>query len=247
MKVIILVAGVSRRLVPLTLDVPKCLVPVGGRTILSRQLDALQGIDIEEVVMITGYRREQIKEAVQSGYPDLNVRFIVNQHFFDTNTAYSLGLANETFSGHDFLYFNGDVLFPAELLRRLVRSERSNPLAVEAKLCGEEEVKVIVGADDRIADIGKHIDPAVALGEFIGVARFDAALTPHLAAALDRVIADGERNAYFERALEHLAVDQPLHALDVTDLPCIEIDFPEDLAKAEELVSRLQKGGTRNG
>ena len=239
MKAVILVAGVSRRLAPLTLDVPKCLVPVGGRTILSRQLDALQGLDIEEVVMIIGYRREQIRDAVWSGYPDLNVQFIVNQHFFDTNTAYSLGLANEVFAGHDFLYFNGDVLFPDELLQRLVRSERANPLAVEVKLCGEEEVKVTVGADDRITDIGKHIDPAAALGEFIGVARFDAALTPHLAAALDRVIGEGERNAYFERALEHLAGDQPLHALDVTDLPCIEIDFPEDLAKAEELAKSL--------
>ncbi len=236
MKAVILVAGVSRRLAPLTLDLPKCLVTVGGRTILSRQLDALQGLDIEEVVLITGYRREQIREALQSGYPDLNIRFIVNQHFFDTNTAYSLGLANEAMAGHDVLYFNGDVLFPTELLQRLVSSERANPLAVEVKLCGEEEVKVAVGADDRITDIGKQLDPAASLGEFIGVARFDAALTPHLAAALDRVIADGERNAYFERALEHLAADHPLHALDVTDLPCIEIDFPEDLARAEELV-----------
>lgn len=235
MKAVILVAGASRRLLPFTEEVPKCLLEIGGKSILDQQLDAVEGLGISEAVIVTGYRREQVHAAIAKRGHSLRVATVVNHQFFDTNTAYSLWLARDHFSGDDILYFNGDVMFPQALPQRLLDSALPNPLAVEVKACGDEEVKVLVDDQGRVSQISKAVDTSAALGEFIGVARFDADFTPHFAAALDRIVASGDRTAYFEKALESLAAEHPLSSVEVTDLPCIEIDFPEDLENAREL------------
>ncbi|MEE9465515.1 MAG: phosphocholine cytidylyltransferase family protein [Candidatus Neomarinimicrobiota bacterium] len=234
MKAVILVAGISRRLFPSTLDVPKCLLKVGRATIMEHQLRTLRQVGMTDIVMLVGYRREQIMETVHEQFPDLNITFIVNHHFFDTNTAYSLWLTGEHIRGADFFYLNGDVLFPAALLERVLEAPPGNALAVEVKVCGDEEVKVTTNGN-RIVDIGKGIAPADALGEFIGIARFSGKFSDPFFRELDEIVAAGMNTAYFEYALKRLAPREALQIVDVTDLPCIEIDFPEDLEKAREL------------
>lgn len=238
MKAVILVAGVSRRLAPTTMEVPKCLVEVGDRRILDYQLGALQAVGVNDLTVVVGYRREQVMEAIKSDYPSFNLTTIINHHFFDTNTAYSLSLAKDAFAGHDFLYFNGDVVFHPALVERLLQSPLPNPLAIEVKPCGDEEVKVRADDAGRVLEISKQVDLSAALGEFLGVARFDADFTSAFAEDLDQVIADGERDAYFELSLERLARDHTLSVVDVTDLPSIEIDFVEDLERAQNLFGR---------
>ena len=223
MKAVILVAGASRRLLPFTEEVPKCLLDIGGKSILDHQLDAVEGLGITEVVIVTGYRREQIHAAIAGRGNGLRYTTVVNHQFFDTNTAYSLWLARDHFEGDDILYFNGDVMFPPALPQRLLDSALPNPLAIEIKPCGDEEVKVVVDGGGRVTQISKEVDTSAALGEFIGV---------------ERIVASGDRSAYFEKALESLAAEHPLSSVDVTDLPCIEIDFPEDLENARELAEK---------
>lgn len=236
MKAVILVAGVSRRLYPLTEYRPKCLLEVGGKTILDHQLDAVSALGIREVCLVVGYRREQIREHAEHRYPELEFTYRINHHFFETNTAYSLWLAGEEFLDRDFVYMNGDVLFEPRLLERTVAAPGLATLAVEAKKCGDEEVKVIVDEAGRIHQIGKGLDPARCLGEFIGVARFAAPITAYFFQALDALAHGGSRNDYFEAALAKLAPQHALQAVDVTDLPCIEIDFPEDYERARTAV-----------
>ncbi len=240
MKAVILVAGVSRRLYPSTKDLPKCLLPVAGSTILEYQLSTLQEAGIRDITLVLGYRREQIIEVAQSGFPGINFTFIVNHHFFETNTAYSLWLAGEQFKGHDFYYLNGDVLYVPELIKRLEQSGFANSLAVEVKTCGDEEVKVITDGEGRVRDIGKEIDPRVALGEFIGVAKFSRDITVAFHEALSEIVSAGLNSAYFEFALKQIAGSHALNAVDVSDLPCIEVDFPEDLEKAREMAALIK-------
>ncbi|MCA9544617.1 MAG: phosphocholine cytidylyltransferase family protein [Myxococcales bacterium] len=242
MKAVILVAGVSRRLYPLTEHRPKCLMEVGGRTILDHQLAALKAVGVREVCLVLGYRREQIMAHVQQHYPELSFEFRVNHHFFETNTALSLLAAADTFLDRDFIYLNGDVLFEPALLARVVASPHRAALAVEAKPCGDEEVKAVVDGSGRISALAKTLDPATALGEFIGVARFNAPFTAWFYKALEAIKHEGLRNAYFEAALDRMAPDHAMHAVDVTDLPCIEIDFPEDYeAACAQVVTRFQR------
>ncbi len=205
---------------------------------MEHQLLALRQTGITDVVMVVGYRREQVMTMARELFPDFNFTFIVNHHFFDTNTAYSLWLAGEHFQQRDFLYLNGDVIFPPAMVERIISSEHPNALAVEVKACGDEEVKVIAEGS-RIVDIGKGIPAEAALGEFIGIARFSAGFSTPFFQELDNIVAAGMNSAYFEYALKRLAGRQELHLVDVSDQPCIEIDFPEDLERAEELVRRF--------
>lgn len=236
MRAVILVAGVSRRLYPLTEYRPKCLMDVGGQTIFDYQMGALLAHGINEVTLVVGYRREQIVQHAKRRYPQVEFSVCVNHHFFETNTAFSLWVAGEEFLDRDFVYLNGDVLFEPRLLARVLESPHTAALAVEVKRCGEEEVKVIVDGEARIQQISKLLDPAASLGEFIGVARFDAPFTAYFFQALDKLKHAGERNVYFEAALDAIAAEHPLHAVDVSEFPCIEIDFPEDYEAAKRSV-----------
>ena len=92
MKAFILAAGVSRRLYPETYNTPKCLLDVGGKPIINYQLEAIQNIGIQEVTMIVGYHREMLIKHVTETFPGLSFEFIINNHYFETNTAYSVYL-----------------------------------------------------------------------------------------------------------------------------------------------------------
>jgi len=234
MKAIILNAGKGGRLGSLTDDRPKCLVEVGGRPILDFQLDALRLGGVRDLVMVVGYRDAMISDYLKR-YPEFSVTWIENPDYAETNTAYSLWLARGEMT-EDFLYLNGDVLFHPELIRRLLAAPDASPLAVEHKPCGEEEVKVLLSGT-RITAIGKEIAPEEAYGEFIGVARFSGAIGPLFSDTLTEVVErDRLLKNYFETAVDRMLVEASFTALDISDIPCIEIDFPEDLERAETII-----------
>ncbi len=234
MKAIILVAGIGNRLSSRVTDRPKCLVEVGDRTILDWQLQHLRACGVRDVVLVTGYLREMVQDHVQA-YGDMDFSFIVNDRFSETNTAYSLYLARHEMTD-EFLYLNGDVFFHPEVVRRLLTACEPNVLAMERKQCGEEEVKAVLDGT-RITAISKTVDPKSAYGEFIGVARFSRGIGPFFRATLERVIEkENKWTDFFEKALDAMAAKVEFTALDITDLPCVEIDFPQDLDHARKSV-----------
>lgn len=236
MKSVILAAGVSRRLYPLTYEMPKCLMKVGDKAILDRQLKTLQSSKISEVIIVVGYYRELIVDYVKSHYNDLNVKFVINHHYFETNTAYSLRLCNDFINNEPFILMNADVLYPKEVLTRVINSNYNTVLAVDIKPCGREEVKVIEGEGNRIVAIGKELIEDNSLGEFIGVAKFSKNISSKFMNSLDRLISSGGNSDYFEAAIHPLMSEHDIYYEDISDLPCIEIDFVEDLEKAQKLV-----------
>ena len=78
---VILAAGMAKRLRPLTDKCPKCLLAVGERTLLQRTVDAMLKAGINELVVVTGYRAEMIREFLTNHYPTLNIHFIDNPDF----------------------------------------------------------------------------------------------------------------------------------------------------------------------
>ncbi len=244
---VVLVAGVSRRLFPLTEFRPKCLLEVGERTIFDFQMDALRSVGVKEVCLVLGYRREQILRHAAQQHPDLQITPVVNHHFFETNTAKSLWWAAEHFMDRDMILLNGDVLFDRQVIERVAEGSEPANMAVEAKPCGDEEVKVVVDKDQRIVEIGKQLDPERCLGEYIGVAHFSASFSNALYRSLDQLVRTEEgQQAYYERAIETILGSHHAQAVDVTGLPCVEIDFPEDYEVARKEIfprfAREQKG-----
>ena len=237
MRAIILAAGVARRLYPLTFDKPKCLLEVAGQPILDYQVKALKQVGISEVTIVVGYYKGMIINHLKTNFDEFEFNFVNNPHFFETNTSYSLHLCEDVLREGECLLMNGDVLYPVELLQRVLDDEKDNVLAVEVKQCGKEEVKVIEGADERIVAIGKELIQENSLGEFIGVAKLSEAFNSQFIDSLSQLIEAGGKADYFEAAIHPLLAKIQLHYVDVSDLPCIEIDFLEDLDKAAELAT----------
>ena len=235
MKAFILAAGVSRRLYPETYNIPKCLLDVGGKPIINYQLEAIQNTGIDSVTMIIGYHREMLIDHVKNFFPDINFNFIINHHYFETNTAYSVYLGSDILKSDIHLLMNADVSYPPELITRIIEAENETVLAVDIKKCGREEVKVIEGNNNRITAIGKELIEENCLGEFLGVAKLSKEFNQEFADSLTRLINAGGKSDYFEAGMHPLLEKTDVYYCDVSDLPCLEIDFIEDLNEARSL------------
>jgi choline kinase len=124
MKAVILAAGVGKRLWPVTQYRPKCLIELGGQTLLSRYLSALASEGIRRADIVVGYKQEMIREAANSESFGVQVNFLVNEQFHRGSIS-SLWVAR-TALDDDVVIMDADVLFHREILRRLVHSPYPN-------------------------------------------------------------------------------------------------------------------------
>lgn len=240
---IILAAGRSMRLRPLTDNLPKCLLDMGPKKIMDWQLDALKSVGVQNVRIVVGYEQEKIRTHVAEHHADLDVTYIVNPDFETTNTLFSLHLALMDFE-EDFYYMNADVVFEERILARLRDGSGGGFLAIDRKQCREEEVKVQL-SDTSITAIGKHLDPAQSAGEFIGVANFQGPFARRFRETVAREAVAGNEMKFFEHALDVMSDKHDMYAVDITGLPCVEVDFPEDYQYAIEEVLRAFPHETR--
>ena len=234
MKAFILAAGVSRRLYPHTYDIPKCLLEVGGKPIIHYQLEALKKLGVLDITMIVGYHREMLMMNVERNFPDLNFNFVINHHYFETNTAYSIHIGRDKLDSK-VLLMNADVIYPMALLEKVFSSKYKTVLAVDIKACGKEEVKVIDGGQNKIVAIGKDLIEEHCLGEFIGVAKLSKDFVNMFVRSISDLIEAGGKNDYFEVGIQSLLDKVDTHFIDISEYPCLEIDFLEDLEAAREL------------
>ena len=181
MKAIILAAGMASRLRPLTSNTPKCLLEVGGRTLLGRSMDALIEAGIREFVIVTGYLHGQIEAFVRQAYGEgISVRFIHNALYETTGNIYSLWLARPEAEGRDILLLDSDLLYDGEIVRRVLTDSHDNVLTLIRHELGEEEMKVVTDTEGHITEISKTCSPIHAAGESLGIERMGKAYTTAL-------------------------------------------------------------------
>ena len=232
MKGIILAAGRGARLNGGKGDMPKCLVTVGGETMLSRNVRILRAAGIKEIVVVVGCAAETVRRSC----PD--VTFVENSIFAQTNSLYSLWLSR-THLTEGFVVMNCDVLVHPQLVFDLVNARHEDALLLayrdEETEYGDEEMKVRVRCG-RVVDISKAMDPAEADGENLGIVKFGAEGARLLVDEMNTLVDAGEVKAWVPRAFKAFAEKRPLHVIGTRGYPWIEIDFPEDYRRAVEVV-----------
>jgi choline kinase len=237
-KALILAAGMGSRIGPLTSDCPKTLLEVGGITILERMLDNILACGIDEFVVVLGFLHERIRQFVDDTFPDLDVQFVVNDRYRETNTGYSLMLATELLEGSPFVKFDGDVVFEKAILQQLLASSDENCLCIDRNIqLDAEEVKVILADGTRVLRASKSVAPEDAIGESIGIEKIGASSAKVLATELRLMMQDVDNfQEYYEGAYERLIEnDTNFHAVDITGLDWCEIDTLRDLETAGKL------------
>ncbi|MEY4450240.1 MAG: hypothetical protein RLZZ304_615 [Actinomycetota bacterium] len=226
-QVVILAAGMGTRLAR---PLPKPLTELrDGRSIMQQQIDNLSSAfgDTYRIMIVVGFKLEAIIER----FPQAT--FVYNEYYDQTNTSKSLLKALRAAPDGGVLWLNGDVVFDPQVLNRvapLIEADQSFVVVNTAKV-SDEEVKYTLDASGHIDQLSKTVSGG--LGEAVGINFVSGADKQALIARLDQV---GEQD-YFERGIE-LAIELDglkFKAVDISDLYAVEIDFAEDLERANEL------------
>ncbi len=172
-RAIIVAAGESSRLLPLISDKPACLLEIGDRTILGRELENLRACGVHDIVVVRGYQGDKIK------YPA--IRYYDNREYRSTGILRSLFHA-EGEMDTDFIFCYSDILYTKEVLELLLRDQSDISLVVdtdweknyrERRQHPVSEAELVRIDGERVAQIGSGVIPLdEAHGEFIGLAKF---------------------------------------------------------------------------
>lgn len=234
-KVVLLAAGLSNRLRPLTEKIPKCLIKIGGKSILDWALESFERFGLKEAVIVTGHGAKEIQKNLNSKPYKVSIRCVFNPEYAEKNNIYSLWYVKQEFE-NGFILFNSDVFCDPQIVRKVVNADHSDLLVIDDTKClAREEMKVKVEAG-IIKNISKEINPEDADGEYIGIARFSGQGSAMLSRILDEFVTKGKTTLFYEAAFQKMADFFNIFKLSTQNLPWVEIDDYEDLKKAKDWV-----------
>lgn len=237
MKAIILAAGEGTRLRPHTLERPKCLVEVDGRSLLRRQLDVLERAGVDEQVLVGGYLHEALE-----GYGS---RLRLNGVYGETNMVYTLFCAEEELDG-EVLVTYGDIVYSPRILRAVMACESDLAVAVDLEwesywrerhedpLDDAESLKIDSGGN--ITEIGQPPESAERIeGQYMGLMKFSRRGVRLIRERYHRALREGylggrpAEQAYMTDLLQAVIDDgHPVRAV-TTRAPWVEVDTVDDL------------------
>jgi choline kinase len=236
MRTVILAAGAGTRLKPLTDHMPKCLLKAGSKCILEMTIENLLATNNSEIIIVTGYLENKIREFISERFPLLKIKYIYNNFYTSTNNIYSLWLTKDEVMGADMMMMDSDIVFDKRIIIKLQSSGHKNCLALKRHDLQDEEIKVKVDSNGCVTEIGKEVNLSEAAGESIGIEIFGKEALKELFLILDRkVVTENKVNHFYEAAFQELS-DNDLYVVDTTEYFCMEIDTEEDLKTAELLV-----------
>jgi len=241
-KAIILSAGQGSRLGHLTDDRPKCLIEFNGRTLLDRQLDALAANGVEEAVVVTGFRDDQIEAALERrGDAPPRVRTVYNPFYKVADNLGSLFVAKHEIVG-DTLVWNGDTLVSEALMARVTGNSGQEGICVTIDRkdgYDEDDMKVVVDEAGQLHAIGKRLDMDKVNAESIGLLAFRGSGAKTFRDAIERAIRTSEGTTiWYLRVIHQIAQERPVWTLDINGEEWGEVDFPEDVENAQALTAR---------
>ena len=236
-KVILLVAGEGKRLRPYTLDKPKCMVEIDGVSLIDRQLAVLKSEDLENIVMIGGYKIEMLKQ--------YGIKLINNPRYYETNMLWTLFCAEDELEG-DVIVSYGDIVYSREILKSLLKSTADIAVTIDKEwesywqarnedpLDDAETLKL--REDGTIGEIGQKPKSLNEIeGQYMGLMKFSANGVKQIKEIFNSAIKDKKvlgkevENAYMTDLLQAVINSER----QITAVPIfgewIEIDTVNDL------------------
>lgn len=234
-KAIILSAGQGRRLLPLTENTPKCLLPVAEKPVLVWQIDALLSVGVRHITIITGFQVGLIEALLQqryAQYPDIKILF--NPFFEVADNLASCWIARGEMDG-DFLILNGDTVIESALLAKVLNSEFAPiTLSVDFKDSYDaDDMKVELDVDGWVKQVSKIVPPHQVNAESIGLLLFREQGVQIFRQAVEEALRHpAELKSWYLSIIDRLAKQHLVNSCSIKGLRWCEIDFIEDLSRA---------------
>ncbi len=248
MRAIILAAGRGNRLAEFNPDGrPKCLLEFGGRSLLARQLDILFHLGIRQVTLVVGYEADLIIDHVGTLASRPEVAFVYNPAFTKGSVLSLLAAQEAMTSGETVLVLDADVLFHPQIMQTLIESAHQNCYLIDRDFVpGDEPVKIAIHRGQMV-EFRKMLADGIeydTLGESVGFFKFNSECAAEIAQTCARYKTEGLLDAPHEEALRDVLLAQPLSFAceDVSGLPWLEVDFPEDVEQAiKQILPAIRK------
>lgn len=231
MKAIIFAAGVGKRLQGVTRGRPKCLVEIGGRTLLSRHVESLRRLGVHQVVLVVGFAHDHIREAMAADPCAEDIRWVVNEQF-TRGSVTSLWAARSEMND-DVVLMDADVLYAPAILARLIHSPFPTALLMDETVKQESEECMIAAHAGRVLTLSKTLPPVYdEVGEGVGFLKVQKQDIPPLLQSVQAHVEAKRLDMEYEDALKAFFTEVPVGYEKIGGLPWIEIDFPEDIDRA---------------
>ncbi len=230
MKAVICAAGVGKRLYPHTKNIPKALLPAGGKLVIEHILDALSVCGIREALLVAGHGAEALQNRIGEARGDCRITYVHNPEYETTNNIYSLWLARDHI-GDGMIFLNADTIFSPAILEAVLESSHPDAFAFSASSrVPEDAIAVRLDKRGRLVEIEKRIENPHGQSKSIYKLSQPAA-ERYFSIAGDMFAADpANKNVSFVRPLRVMAPRIPIASVEVGDLPWAEIDTLQDYA-----------------
>lgn len=240
MRALILAAGRGKRLAG-NGDRPKCLLEFGGQSLLARHLRMLAYLGIQEIAIAVGYEAKQVEQALAAIKHTPRPQTVYNSDFNQGSVVSLWTLRQQLCAGGEILLMDADVLYDYRLLQRLIESPQADCFLIDRDFePGEEPVKLCLRQGLPV-EFRKQIPDNLiydTIGESVGFFRFSEAVARRLVVQCQRYIEQSRRDAPHEEVLRDILLETPerFGVEEITGLPWIEIDFPDDIHRAEQVI-----------
>lgn len=244
MQAIILAAGMGRRLGEYTRDNTKCMLPVNGERLIDRVLGQLSQLGLSRVVIVVGYKGQNLIDYIGHRYDDrLKIEYVNNPVYDKTNNIYSLSLAKDKLQEDDTLLIESDLIFDDSLFRMIMDNPYPNLALVDKYETWMDGTMVRIDEDNNIVNFipkkafkYKDVDSYY---KTVNIYKFSREFSQNkYVPFLDAYSKALGNNEYYEQVLRVITLidNAELKALPITNgAKWYEIDDVQDLDIAETL------------
>ena len=248
MKAIILSAGQGKRLMPLTADKPKCLVNIEGLALIEWQINELFKGGIDQISVVVGHQSERVSQLLNSRYDSDRVKVLYNPTYAWADNLFSCWVAR-TEMDDPFILLNGDTLFEAAVLNRLLQTPM-RPITVvthQKHHYDADDMKVALEGD-RLVRIGKDLAPETVDAESIGMILFRSDGPATFSRAVENALREPSAcSKWYLSVINEIAQSAPVWTCPANGYQWCEVDFPADLKQAGKVVQACSTGSLRDG
>ena len=232
MDALILAAGRGTRMGQI--DIPKCLLDIGGTSIINNQIKNFKNAGINRIFIVTGYNSELIHSHLNGDFI-----FLHNSDYANTNNLHSVWAAKDSLDD-DFICVYGDLLFHKEILENCIQNDNDICLVIE-KNVRSETMKVKI-ENNLIVEVNKRISEDLADGNFIGMAKFKKSVIPVLFREISLLVENGNLKSYYTSAIESLIKkDKKINFVETNNFPWMDIDEEQELAEAKKIYQNMSR------